>query len=90
MAFNQPFSVDPVIFFFLYVRKLVLRQPGVAEVGLHPGSPDFKAQAHNHYTTLPLEELQADEESPRRTNKAVRGCDSSECALVKRRLFLRK
>ena len=39
-------------------------QPGAAESGLSPGLLDFRAPAHNHCTILPLEKLQADEESP--------------------------
>lgn len=41
-------------------------QPGVAESGLHPGPHDFRTQVCSHYTPLPLEKLQADEERPRK------------------------
>lgn len=37
----------------------------MAEPGWNPSQPGFRAQVHNHYTTLPLAKLQADGESVR-------------------------
>lgn len=64
-------------------------QQGVAELGLNPGLPDFTVGVCNHYTTLPLEKLQADKESANKEkNKAVRGHNSSERAQPEWQFFL--